>query len=222
MADQIYILKDDGTFDDDSQPKIRPFNVRRISERTIDELLGLSKGLIADGALSEVEVRFLAGWVHEHRDLTQGWSFRIIEERVSKIMLDGKITEEERVDLFSLLAHPTGTRSHNSLHRDHPTSLPLTRPMPAVEFEGRAFCFTGKFFFGTRKSCELSILAKGATIHSDVCSGTDFLVIGSLGSRDWMHSSHGRKIEAAIGWNSKGSTIAIVDEEHWIKSIAGA
>jgi hypothetical protein len=43
----------------------------------------------------------------------------------------------------------------------------------------------------------------------------NYLVIGEVGSRDWIHSTHGRKIEKAIDYNDRGCRIAIVTEQHW-------
>jgi hypothetical protein len=40
-------------------------------------------------------------------------------------------------------------------------------------------------------------------------------VIGEIGSRDWIHSTHGRKIEKAMDYNGRGCRIAIVGEQHW-------
>jgi len=36
-------------------------------------------------------------------------------------------------------------------------------------------------------------------------AATSFLVIGAIGSRDWIHSTHGRKIEAAVKLREQGT-----------------
>ena len=94
------------------------------------------------------------------------------------------------------------------------TALPLTDPPPPVSFDGRVFCFTGKFYSGSRNWCEQQVVTRGAAVGS-VSRKLDFLVIGEIGSRDWIHSTHGRKIEKAIEINSTGGEIAIVAEQHW-------
>jgi hypothetical protein len=48
-----------------------------------------------------------------------------------------------------------------------------------------------------------------------ISRGLDYLVIGEIGSRDWIHSTHGRKIEKAIDYSGRGCHIAIVAEQHW-------
>jgi len=42
---------------------------------------------------------------------------------------------------------------------------------------------------------------------------TDYLVIGEIGSSNWVHSSFGRKIEKAMELKEKGR-ISIVSEKH--------
>ena len=220
MAERIYTLRDGAPLDEHGQPMNRRFNAAKIADRTIDELLGLSKGLIVDGAISEDEVIFLATWVQERRDRTSGWPFSVLSDRIARILLDGIITPEERADLLELLREITGGTQAEELSTDRSTSLPLNTPAPAIEFSHRTFCFTGKFFFGTRSACEQAVLAKDSSIHRDVLAATDFLVIGTLGSRDWIHSSHGRKIEKAVEWRERGQLIALVSEEHWVKHLS--
>jgi hypothetical protein len=41
------------------------------------------------------------------------------------------------------------------------------------------------------------------------------LVVGLLGSRDWVYSTHGRKIEKVVKNKRKGAHCMIVSEKHW-------
>ena len=59
MAKGIYVLRRPGKLDAHGQPIISDWNAPRVAERSIDELLGICKGLIADRSLSEEEVYFL-------------------------------------------------------------------------------------------------------------------------------------------------------------------
>jgi hypothetical protein len=40
-----------------------------------------------------------------------------------------------------------------------------------------------------------------------------------VGSTDWIYTTHGRKIEAAVAWRESGSPLAVVSEEHWQRFI---
>jgi hypothetical protein len=44
---------------------------------------------------------------------------------------------------------------------------------------------------------------------------TNYVVIGTFGSRDWVHTSFGRKIEKAVDYRTKGYPLAIITEDHW-------
>ncbi|UEX77634.1 BRCT domain-containing protein [Sediminicurvatus halobius] len=84
-----------------------------------------------------------------------------------------------------------------------------------IMFEGRAFCFTGKFLFGPRQRCEEAVMRLGATPIPRVTKQLDYLVIGGLASRDWAHTSHGRKIEKAIDLREKGHQVILLEERDW-------
>jgi hypothetical protein len=50
----------------------QPYNVRfnraRRAERDLSELLGLAKGVLADGVVNEPEAEFIRQWVETHPD----------------------------------------------------------------------------------------------------------------------------------------------------------
>jgi len=221
MAEKRYILKAADPLDVDGQPVNRQYNAARVADRTVDELIGICKGMIADGVINEGEARFLVQWLDEHRRLSQSWPVNVLSERIARMLQDNIIDEQERQELFELLAQVVGQQKEAiPAALDTSTRLPLTIPAPSIVFPQRRFCFTGKFYFGTRKACAEAITIRGGLIDETVLAGTMYLVIGEIGSRDWIHSTHGRKIEAAIEWNSKGSGIGIVSEEHWADSVS--
>ena len=78
------------------------------------------------------------------------------------------------------------------------STLPLTKPEPNVIFERRKFCFTGKFVTGTRKDVQDIVLAKSGAVSKTPTKETHYVGIGLIGSSDWIHSTHGRKIEKAV------------------------
>jgi NAD-dependent DNA ligase len=94
--------------------------------------------------------------------------------------------------------------------------LPLSKPAPPIFFQDQQFCFTGRFAWGSRKQCEAETRSRGGSTQVNVTQETNFLIIGSIGSRDWLHSTHGRKIEYAQKLTSSEFPIAIVSEEHWV------
>ncbi len=88
-------------------------------------------------------------------------------------------------------------------------------PPPEIIFDHRLFCLTGKFASGTRNECQAQVTALGGDCTKAPSRKTDYVVIGTIGSRDWIHSTHGRKIEKAVDIRDEGSGLHIVTEEYW-------
>lgn len=80
-----------------------------------------------------------------------------------------------------------------------------------IVFDGRVFCFTGQASMPRRELAEI-VTARGGIVRKDVSGRTDYLVVGHRGSRYWLHRRYGRKIEAAIKYQRRGSGIAVVRE----------
>ena len=121
--------------------------------------------------------------------------------------------------LTDLLHKIVGDKPDVATVENTATRLPLDDPAPVLAFDGKEFCFTGKFVFGPRSHCEEAIRVHGATTHKNVRRWTDYVVIGSLASRDWAHATHGRKIEKALEMKKQGLSCSIVSEEHWTASL---
>ena len=91
----------------------------------------------------------------------------------------------------------------------------FSREMSAGFFKNQCFCLTGKFMMGPRANHEFEIKDRGGITHANVTEETNYLVIGSMGSTDWLHSTFGRKIEKAVSLAERGHPIALISEEHW-------
>lgn len=213
MPRRIYVLRRPSNLDAQGQPIISDWNAPRVAERSIDELLGICKALIADRSLSEDEVYFLTSWLKANEHTAHVWPANVIAARITQILDDKILLAEEREDLFTLLADIVG-QAKDGLGSQTSTALPLTVPAPPVFFTNHRFVLTGRFVIGPRANVSYEIQERGGRIDDTVTGGTNFLVIGTLGSRDWMHSTHGRKIEKALAILESGRPIAIISEEH--------
>ena len=56
---------------------------------------------------------------------------------------------------------------------------------------------------------------RGGSIKDSCSKKTHYLVIGTFGSEEWLHSTHGTKIIRAVKLKQTGIPIAIVSEKHW-------
>ena len=90
---------------------------------------------------------------------------------------------------------------------------------PIEEFihSGKCICFTGKFISGARREVEAKAKSLGASTHPNISSKVNAVIIGSLASRDWRFSNHGRKIEKALKLQSEGHEMIIISEKVWIE-----
>lgn len=214
MARRIYMLRRPSTLDADGQPLNRSWSAPRIADRAIDELIGICKGLIADQRLNDEEILFLTSWLQANRQAAEVWPANAIISRIHQILDDKIIMVEEQEDLLMLLKEIVGQATHPGA-TNHSTELPLTKPAPPVFFTNHRFCLTGRFAVGSRATIENEIRERSGTVDPNVTVETNFLVIGEIGSRDWLHSTHGRKIEKAVSYVERGLPIAIISEEHW-------
>lgn len=198
--------------DQDGQPLCLAWNSQRRIDAGIDELIGLIRGVLADNEVSEGEPELLAAWVLRHCEIVQEWPVNVLARRLNRIFEDGHVDDVERQDLKQLLAEIIGENDNPLVTAS--TTLPLSRPAPDVVFDQNIFVFTGKFAFGPRRVCEGEVLARGGRVATAVTLQTNYVVIGSVGSRDWIHSSWGRKIEKAIEYKDL-CPLAIISEQHW-------
>ena len=205
--------------DDQHQPVSLAFNAARRRDRDISEMIGLAKGVLADGVVTAAEAALLRDWAAAHPDAVAAFPGDLLFRRLQRIFADGVVSLEEQEDLADLLRQLVGGTAGIIAGEDAATALPLTLPRPVIGFEGRTFVFTGKFAFGPRSVCESSVNSLGGRCGSSVTRDVHYLVIGTFGSRDWIHTSHGRKIEQAVDLRSKGHQVAIVAEDHWATSL---
>lgn len=188
------------------------------NESLTNEFLGLLTGIAADNKLNIQEFQALADWLESNNQVLDQWPFDIVYLNIEKILADNIVTEEEREHLLDIIKNITGIRFEESgvaygmatdffqtdiSHLDHSAT----------------YCFTGKFVTGTRKVVQASATEKGGSIKNDVSKEVDYLVIGTLASRDWRFTSHGRKIEYALELQKSGHPITIISERTWLSYI---
>ena len=204
--------------DDQGQPKVS-FNVDAIKDRHIDELIGICRGITADGNIVHEEAKFLMSWLNNYRDYADQYPFNILYKRLDEMLSDGILDKDEENELIDIIKSLTGEKKDDVDSPAKSTSLPLTIPEPTVIIENNSFVFTGVFTIGTRKKCEEIVVSLGGEMHKTVKRTTDYLVVGDIGSDQWVHSTHGRKIEKAIAMRDSGTNIKIISEHTWIKYI---
>jgi NAD-dependent DNA ligase len=193
------------------------FNRKSIDDRQIDTLIGLSKGLVADGSIDQAEAEVLLGWLVQSRIATSNPIVLNLLEKVSAMLEDGILDSEESAELFSILRLIAGDPSEvGELGRA--TTLPVDQPLPEVVFQERSFLFTGTCAFGTRRQCQEATEALGGINATGITEKLHYLVIGTYVTDSWIHENYGRKIEKAVQYRKQGVPLVIISEQHWADS----
>jgi NAD-dependent DNA ligase len=204
--------------DENGQPA-KALYFTRLLDRQITEMLGLVKGIICDGAVTDAEIVALKQWLKANPDVTATYPGDQLARRMLKIMQDGIIEEGERAELKEFLLDMVGEPEGLTGTMRDPTRLPIDTPPPTILFDRCEYVFTGTLASGTRTWAEERVAERGGTCAKTVTKRTSYLVVGLLASEAWVQSTHGRKIQKAVELRESGQPIHIVAEEHWLEAI---
>jgi NAD-dependent DNA ligase len=197
----------------------RIFSRARLDDRQINELIGLARGLIADGVINQAEAEYLQKWLIGNLDVTHNPISSNLLQRVNQMLSDNVLDADEARELFKTLKRFSGGDFELGEVLKS-TTLPLDDPPPSITCLNKNFCFTGTFAYGSRKDCEAAVAKLGGRAGS-LTKSTHYLVIGIYATGSWMHSCYGQKIEKAVGMKAEGIPIALVGEQHWVGAISG-
>ena len=186
-----------------------------------DKLLleGLCKGVMANRLLNDQEIRYLDWWLGANALLKAKFPGKELYALVQKVLSDKEITEDERQELGDAIERYIGNPLSDGVADGLSTRLPVDANL-LLALGGASICFTGKFLSGTRSVCHERAEQMGAIPRENIVLDLDYLVIGTLSSRDWRYSNHGRKIETALEYRDKHKTkLQILDEEKWVSHL---
>ena len=196
----------------------------------IRRLNGVLKGIGIDGTTREDEVWGLNDWLENYRVFSNHLPFSGTRKLLEQILEDGKVTDDEKRDLFDFCRRFTkrtadaqpdagvgGTDTSVLASFDR-----LCDRTVGIEFENKRFCFTGLSKTGPRKVLQDMVLPLGAIPVPDVIPNLDYLVIGAQGTPCWACSSYVLKIEKALDYRRKGRIITILHEDDFIAQIEQA
>ena len=193
-------------------------------DKAVDELLGLARGILADGKVTADEVEYLRSWLERRKEFVSAWPLNIVAKRIASICADGIITDEECKSLGETLVALTGEAETleglpsvaDKLEPERPIQSCFTVPVPEILFTGNLFCLSGNFVYGPKNRVAESIVERGGNATDRLTQDVNFLLVGSIVNKAWAHGSYGRKIEKAMtDWRH----IAIISEEHWTAAL---
>jgi NAD-dependent DNA ligase len=184
-------------------------------KRSLGELLGLARGLLADQELSNSEIEFLNEWLEERYEMTSSFPGNVIHDRIKEVLADGVVTEEERSHLVNTLNMLIEDRLEDLAEQVDLTELWFDE-VGLIDFNKARFCLTGNFVFGPQAVCKTAIEQRGGTVSPTVEDEIQFLVIGALGVDEWRTGGLGTAVEEAMRLRARGKPVKIIPEDSWV------
>lgn len=182
-------------------------------------MVGLVRGVVADGRVSEDEAHRLSSWARENPEIATRYPANLLSRRLERIFMDGRVDRRERARLAAMLEqlaeNPSGFGGGYPLATD----LPITQPPPEVVFEGQTFVFGGEMAYGPLHACEREVMELGGSCEHTVNRRTDYVVIGTIAADDWCQGSFGGLVDEVVQYRSRGVPIAVITEEHWVSAL---
>lgn len=189
-----------------------------LDDYQIAALLGLCRGLIADGKIDPDEADVLHSWFVAHEGVVNNPVIAAFKRKLKPFADKNKENKGDSLQLLQLLNGLIGGQAEVG-ECLRATALWLDDPPPEVVFEERKFCLTGKFIYGSRSRCEDEIRSRRGVCQSSPNKSADYLVIGSYAEGAWIQSAFGRKIEKAVALRADGLPLRIISEEHWLAGL---
>lgn len=186
--------------------------------KSMQTLLGICTGIVADNHINDSEIHFLNTWLTEYDSVANTWPGSVIAGRIRHVLEDGIISDDDRLNLLETLKQVTGNHFHDTGSTQTETIGMPHDTLPVV-FTRTIFCFTGEFLAGTRLYCRKITEQLGAGTVDNMTKKVNYLVIGTIGSPAWVHESFGHKIAHAMRLKQEQHPISIITEKHWINAI---
>lgn len=202
----------------------KPFYIdsdeRQVYSRDMNEFMGLACILARKPKLDADDLTYIDEWLSANKRVYGQSVFapilHLLHQRNPLYLGSAQGLDE----LHQMLRALSGDHDNDG-KPDGSTTLAFDDPPPPILFQGRRFCFTGTFKYGGRLKCEAAVSKLGATA-GELVIGTHYLVVGSIATDTWRHSTFGRKVAQARKWQETGSSdVAIVSEEHWLNCMLG-
>lgn len=189
-------------------------------DRAVDELIGICKGILFDGSVSEMQVHRLWQWFDANEVVKRTFIGRELFLLLEKMVDKERLSVDDQTVLLDFFSKVGGSVQVLEAGHNPSSELPLNDPAPSVVVNGSLFVLTGNFRMGNRASVVKFIESLGGRVSpKTVYVDTDYLIIGDIGSEAWAHSTHGRKIEHAVSLRDSGHKIAIISEAHFMNSV---
>ena len=181
-------------------------------------------GIVADGRISEAELRGLSSWLQDHEHLRTCWPYDELDSLITTVLADKVIDEQEHKllkDFFSEFVAVLDERTIVSpLIAEGATVVGLCAVCPEIEFSGSKFCFTGASTRYTRDQLSQTVGRLGGEVVPSLSAKVKYLIIGAEGNPCWAYACYGRKVEKAVELRKAGVRVVIVHENDFHDAVS--
>lgn len=80
----------------------------RFNSIDIPELIGLCRGVLADGTINLAEAKFILQWLNDRSNVLETWPADELHKLLCSALADGALSEEEEIELSELLEEVIG------------------------------------------------------------------------------------------------------------------
>lgn len=190
----------------------------------LQRLHAMLGGIVADGIISEDELRGLSSWMEGHDHLKTCWPYTEIENIICDVMSDKKIDKEEHELLKGFFSEFIALYDNKTivtpLILDGQSVGGLCAVCPEIEFDSFKFCFTGASSRFKKSELAYMVTKLGGEVSESMTTKTNFLVICAEGNPCWAYACYGRKVERAVELRKSGVNVLIVHENDFHDAVA--
>lgn len=187
--------------------KSRNYNIQYSKEtKSLQELQGFLKGIMADDILMVSEVEKLNEWMQNNKTLKGNYPFDRVYEALEDVLEDGIIEPNELVQL-------------ENIFKEFISPADQREEVVIKNLTDKHCCLTGEFEAGSKVEIGKRIEENGGICDASVKKCTDYLVVGALGSQSWKQGTYGGKIKKAMEMKEKGSEIQVIVEQSFLRQL---
>ena len=190
----------------------------------IQRLHALIAGIMADGVITEAELRGLSEWLAEHDQLKTCWPYDEVDSLVTTVLADGRIDTSEHKLLQNFFSEFIAVLDNRTIVSpkivEGASLIGLCSVCPDISFEGSKFCFTGASAKYSRAEFTALVKRLGGVVVNSVSAGLNYLIIGAEGNPCWTYACYGRKVENAVELRKQGARVLLVHEHDFHDAVA--
>lgn len=166
----------------------------------MNRFMGFCAAIACDDIISLSEAKALVEWYERSELLQTDPVCRTIHQVAYDALEDGEISSTESDEICEVISNLVG----DSYASTGVTALEKSANMPSIalrstdDLAGKVIVLTGKFSITPRSKIANALEAFGATTKSAPCSKTDYVLVASQCSRDWIYTHKGTKLVKAL------------------------